>query len=387
MNGYGETQKTPRHGTARTLGAYLVAGTLLTIFGRLVWAWVVFGFEFGSATVSDFFQALYDPSVWLHQELLTFHQWSLAVALLVVGLLAFLHRKVARGGALLLAVFLLVVSVRELIGLAVSEEFRDRYIGNNNLEVHIIGTWVLALLISVTIIALLLRAGDRPPPGGSPAVSGPGARAYPVSGALMLVLGLASLGWIIRGMTPEYVEVGGYLRSLVDASASPLSVLSFQPFAGSPQLFLVLETLALLALGVLALLRRPVVRGAAMTLSAILLYTFLRQLYGLLFSEHLVPGSEEGRNSGKLYVTSWDTMMKTTEGKLSLLTTVGGLVIVVAVFLLLWRAPEAHPHPTPPPPDAAFVPPPAGQPSDTPPAPTTPPAGGSPSGPPTYEGP
>ena len=365
MNGYGQTRKSPRHGTTRTLGAYLVAGTLLTVFGRIVWLWVGFGFEFGSSTVSEFFQALYDPAVMLHQELLTFHQWSLATALLVVGLLAFLHRTVARGGALLLAFFLLAVSVRELVGLAVSEQFRNRYVGNNNLEAHIIGTWVLALLISVTIIALLLRAGDRPAPGASPAVTGPGARLYPVSGALMLVLGLASLGWVVRGMVPDHVEVGGYLRSLVDASASPTS-LSFQPFAGSPELFQVLQALALLTLGVLALLRRPVARGAAMTLAAVLAYRFFRQLYGLLLSEHLTPDSAGGR-SRRYYLASWEVMTRTTEGKLVLLTTVGGLVIAVTVFVLLWRAPEVRHHPTPVTRDAAFVPPPADKPSDTPP--------------------
>ncbi|MBW1596944.1 hypothetical protein [Streptomyces sp. JJ38] len=313
----------------RQLGAYLAAGLLLTMFGRLIVTWIAFGFGFVDTSVGEFLQAvLFDRSIVVEQELLAEHQWALTVALLVVGLLALLGRRVARGGALLLAFLMAAIALRELVGLATDERFRDWYVGSNGLAGQIIGTWVMALLIAVGVLVLMLRAGDRPAPGAPAAARGPGAARYTVVGVLLIVLCLAEVGWIIRTLA-DGVDAGDYFLGLVDASVDTYG----NQIAGSWAFFGFAYAVALLVTGLLALLRRPVVRGAALTLAGTLLYFQLRFVVNTTFAESLFDDAQWPH-------PTWSMQTDHLEGWLRILTMVGGAVLAAVVIALVLGAPE-----------------------------------------------
>ncbi|GAA2099680.1 hypothetical protein GCM10009801_71560 [Streptomyces albiaxialis] len=328
----------PRTGAPRHLMAYLVAGTLLSVVARLLMSWTGYGFTWGHTDAGDFLRALYDSNERVDPGLLTAYQWSFAGALTAVGALALANRRAGRSGALLLASVLVLVAVRELVGLVVDDnDFRDRYFGGTGLALPVVASWILALLAAVAVLAVLLRAAERPAPGAGRAARGPGAVRYPVAGALLLVLGLISLGWFVHNLVQAESRRGDLLRDVVDASA-----LGYSSFAGDFQVFEVAYMVAAFVLGVLALLRRPGVRGAAFTLMGIQFYLVARTVIGLTLadSSNLRNGLVDPDGEP---VMTWDYLFSTTQGTLSGLTNIAIAVIAPAVCALLFRAPEAAP--------------------------------------------
>ena len=328
--------KAPYTGSPRQLMAYLVAGALLSVVGRILVSWISFGFTWERTDPGDFLRALYDSNEQVPPALLTAYQWGYAGALVAVGALTLANRRAGRGGALLLAWVAVLISVRELVGLVVDDNgFRDRYFHGNGLAVPVVASWIFVLLAAVAVLIVLLRASERPAPGARKGVRGPGSGRYFVSGALLLVLGAVALGWFFYNLVEADSARGELLRDVVDASA-----LRYPSFAGDYQSFGVAFLVAYLVLGVLALMRRPVVRGAAFTLLGIEFYLVARTMLGLTLADtsNLRNGSigEDGQ-----LVLSWDYYFDTTQGTLSALTNIGTAVIALVVCALLFRAPEA----------------------------------------------
>ncbi|MFG3253369.1 hypothetical protein [Streptomyces sp. NPDC048172] len=332
----GAQGEAPRTGSPRHLMAYLVAGTLLSVVARILISWTGYGFTWGHEDAGDFLRALYDSNKQVAPGLLTAYQWSFAGALTVVGAVTLANRRAGRSGALLLATVLVLVAVRELVGLIVDDnDFRDRYFGGTGLALPVVASWILALLAGVAVLVVLLRAAERPAPGAGRAARGPGSGRYPVAGVLMIVLGLMSLSWFVHNLVQAESRRGELLRDVVDASA-----LGYSSFAGDFQVFEVAYVVAALVLGVLALLRRPAVRGAAFTLMGIQLYLVARTVIGLTLAD-----SSELRNglvnSDGDTVMTWDYLFDTTQGTLSGLTNIAFVVLAPVVCALLFRAPEA----------------------------------------------
>ncbi|WP_407565392.1 hypothetical protein [Streptomyces sp. 184] len=353
-----------RHAPRRHLGAYLTAAVLLTALGRTVIVWLYYDFDYVSSGPDDFLTALYDPGVMLEPELFSPYVWAFTVALLVTGLVAALNRRAGRGAALLCGFVMFATAARELVGLATSDQFRQWYIGGNDLEFAIISSWVLVLLFSGTVVVLMLRAGERPAAGAA-GVPARGSQVFVVAGGLMVVLGLALIGWIVRMLTRDGVDKGAYFKGLVDAGESSYPVL-----AGSAEYWSAVFPVALLVLGVLALLRRPVVRGASIALLGVFLYIYVRQMIGMTITDY----PEELPEGRRIPVLGWDAYTEDTEGWLTLATYVGGSLIAVAVIALMLRAPEAAAGAYAPPVAGGYLPP---QPAGAP--------GGQPAGQPRYD--
>ncbi|AKH82863.1 hypothetical protein AA958_12145 [Streptomyces sp. CNQ-509] len=324
-------QASDRHAPRRHLGAYLTAAVLLTALGRLIIVWISYDFDYVNTGFGDFLKALYDPRVILEPELFGPYVWAFTVALMVTGLVAALNRRAGRGAALLCGFVMFATATRELIGLASSDRFRQWYIGGNDLEVAIIASWSMVLLFSVTVVVLMLRAADRPAAGRA-GVSAQGSQLYVIAGGLMVVLGLALVGWIVRMLTREGVDKGSYFKGLVDAGENPYPVL-----AGSGDFWAAVFPVALLVLGVLALIRRPVVRGASITLLGVLLYLYVRQMIGMTITDY----PDDVADGNRIPFPGWDEYTKDTEGWLNLATYVGGALIAVVVIAMMLRAPEA----------------------------------------------
>ncbi|MFW6694591.1 hypothetical protein [Streptomyces sp. MAR4 CNX-425] len=328
-----EPPASDRHAPRRHLGAYLTAAVLLTALGRMVIVWIYYDFDYVSSDVEDFFKALYDPRVLLDPELFSPYIWAFTVALLVTGLVAALNRRAARGAALLCGFVMFATAGRELIGLASSDQFRQWYIGGNDLEFAIIASWVMVLLFSATVVVLMLRAGDRPA-GGPAALPPQGSQLYALAGGLMLLLGLALVGWIVRMLTRDVgPDAGSYFKGLVDAGESPFPIL-----AGSTEYWEAVFAVSILVVGVLALMRLPVARGAAITVLGVYLYINVRRMIGMTITDY----PNEAPDERTAPVLGWDGYTETTEGMLVLATYVGGSLIAVAVIAMMLRAPEAQ---------------------------------------------
>jgi hypothetical protein len=381
-----EPPTSDRHAPRRHLGAYLTAAVLLTALGRTVIAWIYYDFDYVSTEVEDFLKALYDPRVMLEPELFSPYVWAFTVALLVTGLVAALNRLAGRGAALLCGFVMFATAARELIGMATSDRFRQWYIGGNDLEAAIISSWVIALLFSATVVVMMLRAGERPAAGtaGVPGAPAPGSQLYVIAGGLMLVLGLALVGWIVRMLTrDDRIDAGSYFKGLVDAGESYYPVL-----AGSAEFWEAVFAVSLLVVGALALMRRPVARGAAITVLGVYLYINVRRMIGMTITDYPDVAPDERT----IPVLGWDGYTEDLEGWLLLATYVGGSLIAVAVIAMMLRAPEAEsgaggyvpPQPggyapprqdAPPPPIAVQMPPP---PANPPPPPSMGPSGPGP---------
>ncbi|MEV6107763.1 hypothetical protein AB0M28_24135 [Streptomyces sp. NPDC051940] len=341
-------------------GAGVAAGVLLLFFGVAVVAWIVYDFvEFSDLSAGKFAQALVDPRIGVEPELFNEQVWALTVLMLVVGVLACAARAGARGAALLAGTMLLAVSARELVGLAVSDDFRDSYIGGNDLDVLIIGSWVVGLLVSVAVLALMLAAAPRTPvrPGG------PGAAA----GALLLFLGVVQLAWIVYYLASDRYpwNAKDYLRHLVDASHGVMpGTTGSGEIGGTYYSYQALFAVAMLLFGALALAGRRSAGGGAVALAAVVLYPDVRSMIGLtLGSDH--PGS-----SSDNWYPSWSAAGADTPGKLSLATTVGEAVLCVVVIVLMaaagrraLAAPGAWGAPLPPGPQGLYAPNPYQQPT------------------------
>jgi len=109
---------------------------------------------------------------------------------------------------------------------------------------------------------------------------------------------------------------------------------------------------------VLALLRRPVVRGAAITVLAVYLYINVRRMIGMTITDY----PNEVPSERQIPVLGWDAYTEDLEGWLVLATYVGGSLIAVAVIAMMLRAPEAGAEAYAPPAAGGHIPPqPVGQ--------------------------
>lgn len=339
----------------RRLGAYLAVAVLLTALGRTVVVWLYYDFDYVSSGADDFLKALYDPRIMLEPELFSPYVWAFTAALLVTGVVAAMNRRAGRGAALLCGFVMFATAARELVGLATSDQFRQWYIGGNDLEVAIISSWSVVLLFSAATVVLMLRAGERPAahPAGTPAG---GTQTYLVAGGLMVVLGLALVGWIVRMLTRDEggIGAGQYFKGLVDPGESFYPVL-----AGTTEFWEAVFAVSLLALGVLALMRRPVVRGAAITVLAVYLYINVRRMIGMTITDY----PNEAPSERQVPVLGWDAYTEDLEGWLVLATYVGGSLMAVAVIAMMLRAPETGAEAYAPPAAGGHIPPqPVGQP-------------------------
>ncbi|WP_419994105.1 hypothetical protein [Streptomyces boninensis] len=326
-----------RLASRRYLAAYLTTGVLLTMIGRMLWVWVGYGLAYEENSVSDLLRALVDPSVRLDTMMLGRNQWAVGGALMVVGLLALMRRTAARGAAMVLAAIIAWAAVRELIGIASDPEFRSSYFGDTALAAPIIGSWLFALAAAVSVLIMMGRSGTadhRMLPGSEE-------RPYLISGVLMLFLGLATLGWLLRRYI-DPVSAGSafadnhlldYAEGLVNAGGPMLT-----EFAGSEAFYETAYAVGFLVLGTLALLRRPVARGGALVLSSIMLYLNLRQLAGITFTGQETPATSP-LPTDRVFIPSWGSYAGSWEGRLWLATLVLGTIAAATVLVMLLRAP------------------------------------------------
>ncbi|WP_153457676.1 hypothetical protein, partial [Streptomyces smaragdinus] len=305
-------------------GATVTAGVLLLLFGLTVVSWMIYDFEFAEVGPGKFLQGLFDPRVYAGPELFGPQIWAMTVVLLTVGILAAAQRPGARGGALVAAWVMLAVSARELTGLAKSDGFRAMYMRGSDLEVVVVTTWVAAVLISVTVLIMLMLPDPDAP---APVPGGPQA----VGGALLLFLGAVAVAWIVRLLASDTYSLSteDYFHHLADASFQNSVVIG-----GTPMVYDAVFALALLVLGALALTGRAAARGGAVTLAAVLLYLAVREMIGLSLGggASLDDAAMAGRYPG------WSDVGQTTEGKLSLATTVGQAVLCVVVIIVMTAA-------------------------------------------------
>ncbi|WP_181788574.1 hypothetical protein, partial [Streptomyces phytophilus] len=320
-----------RFAPQRHLGAYLAVAVLLTALGRMVVVWLYYDFDYVSSGADDFLKALYDPRIMLEPELFSPYVWAFTVALMVAGVVAALNRRAGRGAALLCGFVMFATAARELVGLVTSDQFRQWYIGGNDLEVAIISSWSIVLLFSAVVVVLMLRAGERRP-AGIAGVPVRGSQLYVIAGGLMVVLGLALAGWIVRMLTRDEggIGAGEYFRGLVDPGESFYPVL-----AGTTEFWEAVFVVSLLVLGVLALMRRPVVRGAAITVLGVYLYINVRRMIGMTITDF----PDEVPSERQIPVLGWDAYTEDLEGWLVLATYIGGSLAAVAVIAMMLRAP------------------------------------------------
>jgi hypothetical protein len=332
---------------------YRRAGGALLLYGVLAAVWIVRGLSKGSMGVGDFLASVFDSYAFFeHVERearlpagtypQNAYDWAFTVALLIVGGLALSARRGSRGAVLAAAGVLFFLSLRELIGVAVSGDYLDRMTDGTAATLLLLFR-VLGLLVAVLAIVEMVRVGriderqehqEQPqfapgfPPSPFPmptAVLAPGsvgAHARPmylVAGFFMLVHGLALLGWQVRYLTRsqpgssagQNPELGGYLRGVFDASAGQVGFYLQDAFM-----------VALLLLAVLALAGRRVARGGALLLGGIYLYDSVRNLVPIV---------------GEYGIENY---FRSLEGVLSILTTIVGLVSSLVVLIAMLRAPD-----------------------------------------------
>ncbi|KAB8171064.1 hypothetical protein FH609_000755 [Streptomyces sp. 3MP-14] len=334
---------------------YLVAGVLLLVFGGGVIAWVLTGINDSPASsVDDLLRALVDPLHAVDLMALTPYEWMFAVALVTVAVLALCQRRVARGGALVLAFLLLALCLRQAVG-ALDEDYRAGF------DAPTYGPWTLTtygvgLLLAATVLILLLPAREpaptrhtapsrepagQLPPGEHPGGPRPLGTLGVLGGSLLIALALADIAWTLdnQRLAAEYdlKSWGEYFRDLVDPSLfhSPTSLTSGVYFHEAAL------AVSMLVVGVLACLGRPVARGAGLTLLAMAAYLEYRTVV-LTFR-----------------VGDWSAYVDSTRGTLMLLTMLLSVpALLIAIFGLGFagsaraprrQPPPAWPHPGPPP--------------------------------------
>lgn len=252
-------------------GAYSLAGVLLLLYGLVPVAWVIYSLVVTDAHVGEFLEQLVNPLAHGHGvRALTPYEWAFAVALIAVGVCALRRLPAARGGALLLSTMLLFLSIREGIGL-LNTEYGEAYFASDE------GGWVLAtrlfgLVVAVAVLAAMLRTPQRP------VTDERRAQWCWLAGLAMLVAGGVKLLFI--GYTAvKFGAVGEYLRQLADPSDfSPLSMRSHGLFYDASLI------VAMITVGVLAVRRRGVARGASLPLMGVVLYISVYTLVGTIGS-------------------------------------------------------------------------------------------------------
>ncbi|MGP3969585.1 hypothetical protein [Streptomyces sp. 6N223] len=322
----------PAHGRAPAEHApgYIVSAVLLLAFAGGIIAWLVDGIRTSDSSLGDLLRAMVQPSHPVDAPLLTPYEWVYALALITVAVLALLLRRVARGGALVLAFLLLAICLRQAVG-SLDAHYREGF------EDPDYGTWTLltygvGLAIAVTVLVLLLPARERPAgpaplprplPGLGP-VPGFGAprprpaSPYLLAGGLLVAVGVVQAAWAIDRQQQlddaGYMAFGDYLRDIVDPSLfhSPLSISSGLNFYEAALVVTLIIT------GVLALLGREVARGAALTAAGMAAYLEARTVVFRFEAGH------------------WDTYFDSVRGTLTVLSMIfTALAIVTAVIALL----------------------------------------------------
>ncbi|MEU3275106.1 hypothetical protein ABZ639_30015 [Saccharomonospora sp. NPDC006951] len=285
---------------------YLASGILLVLFGAVLVGWVIYGFTIRTTSAGEFIGGLVGAEQ-VSLQLLSPYEWAFAIALLVTGVLALCQRKVARGAALLLMWMLLALSLREVVGL-----FMPGYLHAYRTEFA--GGWVLAargfgLVVSIVVLLMMLRAKERDQDARGRVVS----RGQVAAGSLLVVYGLAELGWILYLRARLHAEFGGYLRYLVDASVDrPTQV------GTDGDWYRAALVVALLVVGALLIKGVGAGAGAGLTLAALQLYLTLRMI---------VEISVQG---------AWVVLFQDTLSTLYLLTACLGVLCSGGALLLLW---------------------------------------------------
>ncbi|MGH3433026.1 MAG: hypothetical protein ACRDQB_09345 [Thermocrispum sp.] len=240
----------------RHTGAYLTTGVLMVLYGLVPAGWTAYTLIARDTPFGDFLLAMIWPVGDTHVAAMSPYEWAFALALIVVGICALARRRAARGGALLFAFALLFASVREAVGL-LDDAYRTEYFASDE------GPWLLAtrlfgLLVAVVVLSLMLRARDDRGPRT-------GLTAFTVAGVvLVLAGGLRVAGVAVQRRGSEY------FASILDPTGeSPTSMYASVIFYDAT------ITVSLLVLGVLALLKLRVARGAALALLPVAAYVGL----------------------------------------------------------------------------------------------------------------
>ncbi|MCX4669297.1 hypothetical protein OG453_21910 [Streptomyces sp. NBC_01381] len=334
----GVRQGSPGRAGPDTAPAYLRMGAAVALYATAAAGFIGYEIDQGGADGTDFLKSLYDPRTPLTPWAQTPQDWALIATALVFGGIALARRRVARGALMLLAVILIGLSLRELVGLAVSEPYRQMMDSLGNGQLLVIFR-VVGLFIGIAILAEMARAGRRSTPpyaayGTNPAYGGygppppfrPGPRLRPqitAAGVCVLLGGLVAGAWLVYRLTrPEVFVMGlpgrdagvdGFFRAVVDASYGTSVPYSFHSVS---------YVVAPLLVGVLLLRDSPAARGTAIALSFISLYLDARGLYS-----YAVEG-----DIGQYF--------DSTLGTLALLSAVTTAVLALAAVALLLRVPE-----------------------------------------------
>ncbi|MFI7101113.1 hypothetical protein ACIBK8_17280 [Streptomyces sp. NPDC050161] len=322
------------HAAPEHRGSYRAAGLSLALYGLILVGWTLSDFVQGDGTVWDFLEELFNPSGTGPVPMLGPYEWALAVAFLTVAGLVLAQRRMARSAAMLLALVLLAISLREGVGLF-DAGYRAQY-GTNPLGGWMLATRGIGLLAALVVLGALVPAGER---GGRSADApahpvseyvdgGPGSddgagqvtdegpvrwrcRPSRICGVLFLVMGTAQLAWLVYGLLPPTTDPGRSLRGMFDASVvGPLRISLTGEFT-TPG-----TVLTLLVLGVLAYRGRRDVRGAQMLFAAVQLYLTVRDVVALAVTDF------------------FNRSLETTTGALSLATTAYGLAAMTSVVVL-----------------------------------------------------
>ncbi|MEU5213501.1 hypothetical protein [Streptomyces sp. NPDC020742] len=304
----------PGRAAAEHSGAYLVTGLSLALYAGTLIAWTVFGIAQGDGGVGDFLEGLFNPGASPVSQVLGPYEWSFTIVFLVVAGLALAQRRVARSAALLSALLLLAVSLREGVGLF-SGAYRDQY-GNGPLGGWALATRGLGLVVALVVLAVLLPAaeGRRAASGAGRRVVAPDPwwrRASRICGVLFLLMGLGRLGWTVRDLTAGGTDVVHYLRGVVDGS-----LLGTLDLAASTEFTTVASVITLMILGVLAFRGRHDIRGALLMFAAVELYLTVRTVVWLTVTDF------------------FNRSFETPEGALSMVTTAYGLAAMTSVVVL-----------------------------------------------------
>ncbi|MDG4865343.1 hypothetical protein P8605_45085, partial [Streptomyces sp. T-3] len=170
----------PARARAGAEGAYLRMGAAVMLYAIAAAGWIGYELNEAGSGSGSFFEALYDPRAQVTPWAQTPHDWALIAAALVCGGLALARRQVARGALMLLAVLLIGLSLRELVGLAVSPEYRQ-VLENLSYGRLLVVFRVAGLVVGVAVLVEMARAGRRsallslgPVPLGMPGAPGPG---------------------------------------------------------------------------------------------------------------------------------------------------------------------------------------------------------------------
>ncbi|MFE0377386.1 hypothetical protein ACFW1M_17765 [Streptomyces inhibens] len=310
----------PGRAAAEHSGAYLATALCLGLYAGTLLAWTVYGIAQGDGSPWDFLEGLFNPGASPANQVLGPYEWSFTVVFLMIAGLALAQRRVARSAALLSALLLLAVSVREGVGLF-DAAYRAQY-ANDPLGGWTLATRGLGLVVALVVLAAMLPATERRPGGrgsrtGHDGGRGAGGaeswwrRSSRICGVLFALMGLARLGWAVHDLMTTGMDKGNYLRGVVDGS-----VLGTLDLAASAEFTTVASVTVLLVLGVLALRGRRDVRGALLVFAAVELYLTVRTVVWLT-----VTGA---------FSHSFDT----TEGALSMATTAYALAAMTSVVVL-----------------------------------------------------